>query len=58
MPDFEEIIAEAIRIGNQYVTPARVNEMFLEHDRNLPMKEQSPVKAPQDPLLDVEMVSS
>jgi len=33
MPDFEEIIAEAIRIGNQYITPARVDQMFEEYDR-------------------------
>jgi hypothetical protein len=38
MPEFEEIISEAIRMGNQYVTPARVTEMLKELDIRISVK--------------------
>jgi hypothetical protein len=38
LPEFEEIISEAIRIGNQYVTPERVDRMLKDLDIRISVK--------------------
>jgi hypothetical protein len=33
LPPYEEIINEAIKVGNTHITNARVNQLFLEYDK-------------------------
>jgi hypothetical protein len=32
LPPYEQIIAEAIKVGNSHITNARVNQMFRDYD--------------------------